>query len=136
MITEVENVGTSFDFIKLFFSPSSRSLFPYSFTLHTFFFQLLLIAGIDHDEEDILQCGKCKSQFTSLHLFILHKKEHVKLQEQTVDISQYLSNHDDRVDRSVTECQENVQFASQETFVEADPLGEPIILEESDMLFR
>ncbi|XP_046746139.1 zinc finger protein 341-like [Diprion similis] len=92
-------------------------------------------AGIDQDEEDIFQCGKCKSQFTSLHMFILHKKQHIKLEEQTVDINQYLTCNDDRIHQPEPVSQENVQFPSQETFIQADTMGEPIILEESDMLF-
>ena len=27
------------------------------------------------DEEDVFQCGKCKKQFTSLEVFVTHKKE-------------------------------------------------------------
>ncbi|KAH0554082.1 zinc finger protein 341-like [Cotesia glomerata] len=93
--------------------------------------------GIDQDEEDIFQCGKCKCQFTSLHMFLLHKKSHIKKQEQTVDISQYLISDNSQVQvHNEDPCQDpTTQYNPTETFIQTNQLTEPIILEESDMLF-
>ncbi|XP_018045491.1 PREDICTED: zinc finger protein 341-like [Atta colombica] len=88
-------------------------------------------SAIDQDEEDIFQCGKCKSQFTSLQLFILHKRTHQKTQQQTVDLTQFLTNDESQVMHVEDVVQDESQYNSQETF----QLGEPIILEEADMLF-
>ena len=88
--------------------------------------------AIDQDEEDIFQCGKCKSQFTSLQLFVLHKRTHQKTQQQTVDLTQFLTNDESQVMHVEDVVQDESQYNSQETF----QLGEPIILEEADMLFR
>ncbi|KYQ56392.1 hypothetical protein ALC60_04665 [Trachymyrmex zeteki] len=87
--------------------------------------------AIDQDEEDIFQCGKCKSQFTSLQLFVLHKRTHQKTQQQTVDLTQFLTNDESQVMHVEDVVQDESQYNSQETF----QLGEPIILEEADMLF-
>ncbi|XP_012252345.2 zinc finger protein 341 [Athalia rosae] len=94
-------------------------------------------AGIDHDQADLFQCGKCKSQFTSLQIFLLHKKQHQKLQEQALDLTQFLGNHDSRITQGANNLQETTtRFNSQESFIQDDPaIGEPIILEETDMLF-
>ncbi|KYN15850.1 PREDICTED: zinc finger protein 341-like isoform X2 [Trachymyrmex cornetzi] len=88
-------------------------------------------SAIDQDEEDIFQCGKCKSQFTSLQLFVLHKRTHQKTQQQTVDLTQFLTNDESQVMHVEDVVQDESQYNSQETF----QLGEPIILEEADMLF-
>lgn len=93
-----------------------------------------LITQVDQDEEDIFQCGKCKSQFTSLQLFILHKQEHFKVQEQSVDISQYLVTNSSQIVSAEEPCSNGTQY--QETFDQTDQLDEPIILEGNDMLFR
>lgn len=87
--------------------------------------------AIDQDEEDIFQCGKCKSQFTSLQMFALHKRTHQKTQQQTVDLAEFLTNEENDTMQE-TSSQNESQYNSQETF----QLGEPIILEETDMLFR
>ncbi|XP_076634126.1 uncharacterized protein LOC143348130 isoform X2 [Colletes latitarsis] len=90
---------------------------------------------IDQDEEDIFQCGKCKSQFTSLHMFILHKRAHQKTHEETIDLSQFLVNDESQPVHTEENDQDTSQYNPQQTFVQNDQLGEPIILEESDMLF-
>ncbi|XP_071649190.1 uncharacterized protein [Temnothorax longispinosus] len=87
-------------------------------------------SAIDQDEEDIFQCGKCKSQFTSLQMFVLHKRTHQKTQQQ-VDLTQFLTNDESQVMHVEDAAQDESQYNSQETF----QLGEPIILEEADMLF-
>ncbi|KAH0945636.1 hypothetical protein HN011_001192 [Eciton burchellii] len=87
-------------------------------------------SAIDQDEEDIFQCGKCKSQFTSLQMFVLHKRTHQKTQ-QTMDLNQFLTNDETRTMHMENGAQDESQYNSQETF----QLGEPIILEEADMLF-
>ncbi|XP_029042679.1 uncharacterized protein LOC117602259 isoform X2 [Osmia lignaria lignaria] len=92
-------------------------------------------SAIDLDEEDIFQCGKCKNQFTSLHMFVLHKRTHQKTQEQTVDLSQFLVNDENQTIHIEDNSQHVSQYNPQETFVQNDQLNEPIILEESDMLF-
>nr|XP_050846315.1 zinc finger protein 341-like [Vespula vulgaris] len=92
-------------------------------------------SAIDQDEEDIFQCGKCKSQFTSLHMFVLHKRTHQKTQEQTVDLSQFLVNDESHIIRAEDTSQDESQYNPQETFVRTDQLGGSIILEETDMLF-
>ncbi|XP_015180311.1 PREDICTED: zinc finger protein 341-like [Polistes dominula] len=92
-------------------------------------------SAIDQDEEDIFQCGKCKSQFTSLHMFVLHKRTHQKTQEQTVDLSQFLVNDESHIVRAEDTSQDESQYNPQESFVRSDQLGESIILEETDMLF-
>ncbi|XP_001601448.2 zinc finger protein 341 [Nasonia vitripennis] len=92
-------------------------------------------SAIDQDEEDIFQCGKCKSQFTSLHLFVLHKREHTKVQEQTVDLSQYLVSNDSPVVQTDDNCQDGTQYNPEDDFDQTHQLGEPIILEENDILF-
>lgn len=97
---------------------------------------ILFCAAIDQDEEDIFQCGKCKSQFTSLHLFVLHKREHTKVQEQTVDLSQYLVSNDSPVVQTDDNCQDGSQYNPEDDFDQTHQLGEPIILEENDILFR
>lgn len=88
-------------------------------------------SAIDQDEEDIFQCGKCKSQFTSLQMFVLHKRAHQKTQAQTVDLTQFLTNDESQVMHVEDAAPDESQYNSQETF----QLGEPIILEEADMLF-
>lgn len=88
-------------------------------------------SAIDQDEEDIFQCGKCKSQFTSLQMFVLHKRTHQKTQ-QTMDLNQFLTNDESQQAMHVEDtAQDGSQYNSQETF----QLGEPIVLEEADMLF-
>lgn len=96
----------------------------------------MFYSAIDQDEEDIFQCGKCKSQFTSLHMFVLHKRTHQKTQEETIDLSQFLVNDDNQAVHQESNDQDTSQYNPQETFVQNDQLSEPIILEESDMLFR
>ncbi|XP_063993778.1 zinc finger protein 341-like isoform X2 [Diachasmimorpha longicaudata] len=92
-------------------------------------------SAIDQDDDDIFQCGKCKCQFTSLHLFLLHKREHLKPPEQTVDLSQYLVPNDvETAPHPEDPCQQS-QYNPEETFIQTDQLTEPIILEETDMLF-
>ncbi|KAG7207563.1 hypothetical protein KM043_009187 [Ampulex compressa] len=92
-------------------------------------------SAIDQDEEDIFQCGKCKSQFTSLHMFILHKRAHQKEQEQTVDLNQFLASEESQSARVEDSGQDATQYNLQESYVQTDQLGESIILEETDMLF-
>ncbi|XP_057328163.1 zinc finger protein 341-like isoform X1 [Microplitis mediator] len=94
-------------------------------------------SAIDQDEEDIFQCGKCKCQYTSLHMFLLHKRSHLKKQEQTVDLSQYLISDNSQVQvHNEGPCQDpTTQYNPTETFIQSNQLTEPIILEESDMLF-
>ncbi|XP_076648541.1 uncharacterized protein LOC143356597 [Halictus rubicundus] len=111
-------------------SPSVQSLLE-SQTLITEMEQ----SAIDQDEEDIFQCGKCKSQFTSLHMFVLHKRTHQKTQEETIDLSQFLVNDENQTVHPENNDQDTSQYNPQETFVQNDQLSEPIILEESDMLF-
>lgn len=91
----------------------------------------IVSSAIDQDEEDIFQCGKCKSQFTSLQMFVFHKRTHQK-SEQTVDLTQFLTNDENQVMQTEDIIQDDSQYNSQETF----QLGEPIILEGTDMLFR
>lgn len=31
--------------------------------------------GVPLDEDDVFQCGRCKKQFSSLELFVLHKRD-------------------------------------------------------------
>ncbi|XP_012151190.1 uncharacterized protein LOC100881623 isoform X3 [Megachile rotundata] len=120
----ITEIGVSLD------GPSVQSLLE-SQTLITEVEQ----SAIDQDEEDIFQCGKCKNQFTSLHMFILHKRTHQKTQEQTVDLSQFLVNDESQTVHTEDSSQDVSQYNPQETFVQNDQLNEPIILEESDMLF-
>ncbi|XP_043283822.1 zinc finger protein 341-like isoform X2 [Venturia canescens] len=69
-------------------------------------------------------------------MFLLHKREHLKVQEQTVDLSQYLVNEDSQVDVNAQDpCQNGIPYDPQEGFVQSDQLAESIILEETDMLF-
>ncbi|XP_058801025.1 zinc finger protein 341-like isoform X2 [Phymastichus coffea] len=89
----------------------------------------------DQDEDDIFQCGKCKTQFTSLHLFVLHKREHTKVQEQTVDLSQYLVNNDNHIVQTDDNCQDGTSYNPEDDFSQTHTLGEPIILEDNDILF-
>lgn len=93
-------------------------------------------AAIDQDEDDIFQCGKCKSQFTSLHLFVLHKREHTKVPERSVDLSQYLVSNDSHVVQTDDNCQDGTRYNPDDGFEQTHELGEPIILEENDLLFR
>ncbi|XP_020300192.1 zinc finger protein 2 homolog [Pseudomyrmex gracilis] len=86
-------------------------------------------SAIDQDEQDLFQCGKCKSQFTSLQLFVHHKRIHRKTQD-TVDLTQFLNNENQEIQMDNV-AQNESQYNSQEVF----QLGEPIILEEADMLF-
>lgn len=65
-------------------------------------------------------------------MFVLHKRTHQKAQQQTVDLSQFLTNDESQVMHVEDAAQDESQYNSQETF----QLGEPIILEEADMLFR
>ncbi|XP_015606354.1 zinc finger protein 341 isoform X2 [Cephus cinctus] len=67
-------------------------------------------------------------------MFILHKREHSKVQEHTVDLSQYLVGNNDQTVHTDNTCQDGTDYNPQDNFVQA-PLGEPIILEETDMLF-
>ncbi|KAF7996704.1 hypothetical protein HCN44_002350 [Aphidius gifuensis] len=87
-------------------------------------------SAIDQDDEDIFQCGKCKCQFTSFHMFLIHKREHIK---DTVDLSQYLVSNNNQVQVHIDNSH---QYNPQETFIQNDQLNEPIILEETDMLFN
>ncbi|XP_034947032.1 zinc finger protein 341-like [Chelonus insularis] len=94
---------------------------------------------IDQDEEDIFQCGKCKCQFNLLHSFLHHKKSHLK-KPQTVDLSQYLMNDNNQVQVDAEmPCQNITQFnsdhPSESEFIQTDQLNEPIILQETEMLF-
>lgn len=68
-------------------------------------------------------------------MFVLHKRTHQKTQEQTVDLSQFLVNDETETVHTEDNSEDVSQF-NQETFVQNDQLSEPIILEESDMLFR
>ncbi|XP_066594094.1 zinc finger protein 341-like [Prorops nasuta] len=110
-------------------SPSVQSLLE-SQTLITEVEQ----SAIDQDEEDIFQCGKCKSQFTSLHMFVLHKRTHQTAQEQTVDLSQFLVSTESQVVHVEDTGQNETHYNPQEGFAQTDQLAEPIILEETDML--
>lgn len=65
-------------------------------------------------------------------MFVLHKRTHQKTQEQTVDLTQFLTNDESHVMHVEDATPDESQYNSQETF----QLGEPIILEEADMLFR
>lgn len=65
-------------------------------------------------------------------MFVLHKRTHQKAQQQTVDLTQFLTNDESQVMHVEDTTQDETQYNSQETF----QLGEPIILEEADMLFR
>ena len=103
--------------------------------LEVIFIIYFFYTAIDQDEEDIFQCGKCKSQFTSLHLFVLHKREHTKVQEQTVDLCQYLVSNDSHVVQTDDNCQDGTQYNPEDDFNQTHQLGEPIILEENDILF-
>uniref|UniRef100_A0A0C9RCD0 ZNF341 protein n=1 Tax=Fopius arisanus TaxID=64838 RepID=A0A0C9RCD0_9HYME len=118
LITEVENSGTKTPqyFIQSELNRNSNEISP----------------AIEQDDDDIFQCGKCKCQFTSLHLFLLHKREHLKPPEETVDLSQYLVPNS--VETSPEDCQQS-QYNPEESFIQTDQLTEPIILEETDMLF-
>lgn len=69
-------------------------------------------------------------------MFVLHKRTHQKTQEQTIDLSQFLVNDENNTVHTEDNGQEGSQYNPQETFVQNDQLSEPIILEESDMLFR
>lgn len=95
------------------------------------------LLAIDQEEDDIFQCGRCKSQFTSLHVFILHKREHLRVQEQSVDLNQYLINGDNQI---VQVCSDNHQNDSEYNpegdFDHSNSLAESIILEENDILFK
>lgn len=62
-----------------------------------------------NDEEDVFQCGKCKKQFSSLPDFILHKKTHTP----------------GRSGSNPESCQ---------NFQTDNDIGNPIILNESDIL--
>lgn len=64
-------------------------------------------------------------------MFVLHKRTHQKTQ-QSVDLTQFLTNDESQVMHVEDTVQDESQYNSQETF----QLGEPIILEEADMLFR
>ncbi|XP_039312709.1 zinc finger protein 341 isoform X2 [Solenopsis invicta] len=64
-------------------------------------------------------------------MFVLHKRTHQKTQQQTVDLTQFLTNDESQVMHIEDAVQDESQYNSQETF----QLGEPIILEEADMLF-
>ncbi|XP_011505118.1 PREDICTED: zinc finger protein 341-like [Ceratosolen solmsi marchali] len=92
-------------------------------------------SAINQDEEDIFQCGKCKSQFTSLHLFVLHKREHTKLPEQKVDLSHYLVSNDSHVLQTDDDCHDGTHYNPEDDFNQDHQLGESIILEENDILF-
>lgn len=65
-------------------------------------------------------------------MFVLHKRTHQKTQQQAVDLTQFLTNDESQVMHVEDAAQDESQYNSQETF----HLGEPIILEEADMLFR
>lgn len=71
-------------------------------------------------------------------MFLLHKRSHLKKQEQTVDLSQYLISDNSQVQvHDEGPCQDpTTQYNPTETFIQTNQLTEPIILEESDMLFR
>lgn len=65
-------------------------------------------------------------------MFVLHKRTHQKTQ-QTMDLNQFLTNDESQQAMHVEDtAQDGSQYNSQETF----QLGEPIVLEEADMLFR
>ncbi|KAL7306410.1 hypothetical protein TKK_0001828 [Trichogramma kaykai] len=96
-------------------------------------------SAINQEEDDLFQCGKCRSQFTSLHLFVLHKREHSKIPDQKVDLSQYLVNNDSHVAQA--DCNNGQDSDSCNDynpdghFGQSHQLNEPIILEENDLLF-
>lgn len=71
-----------------------------------------------------------------MQLFILHKQEHFKVQEQSVDISQYLVTNTSQIISTDETCSDGTQYDTQETFDQTDQLDEPIILEDNNMLFR
>ncbi|XP_012276103.1 zinc finger protein 341 isoform X2 [Orussus abietinus] len=91
-------------------------------------------SAIDQEEDDLFQCGKCKCQFTSLHMFVLHKREHLKVLEQTVDLRQYLVS--DESPTTQNSDQNITQYDPQQPFDPGDPTGGSIIVEETDMLFN
>lgn len=41
-------------------------------------------------DDDVLQCGKCKKQFTSIFLFLNHKKEHAAGQFNKLYVQEYI----------------------------------------------
>lgn len=92
---------------------------------------------MDQDEEDIFQCGKCKMQFTSLHLFVLHKREHTnaKTLEKTVDLSRYLVSSDSPIVQTSDNCNDT-DYNPDNDFEHNHELDHSIILEENDILFR
>ncbi|KAJ8684106.1 hypothetical protein QAD02_019898 [Eretmocerus hayati] len=94
------------------------------------------ISGVEQsDDEDLFQCGKCKSQFSSLHLFIRHKREHGKAPEQTVDLSQYLESNTNHLIQDNDTCHHDNQFDPGADFTDAHQLQESIIMENHDILF-
>lgn len=88
---------------------------------------------IDQLESDIFQCGKCKIQFTSLLVFLQHKKEHSsKPPDPAVDVSPFIVN-DPHI------CSDTIATDStfdQQILEQNDQLNRSIILEENDMLFK
>lgn len=69
-------------------------------------------------------------------MFVLHKRTHQKTQEQTIDLSQFLVNDDNQTVHPEDSGQDASRYNPEEPFAQNDQLDEPIILEESDMLFR
>lgn len=131
LIAEVEQSGIYRQMSASLCSLTISLNYKYLLFLSLYIIDVFLLA-IDQDEEDIFQCGKCKSQFTSLHMFVLHKRTHQKTHQQTMDLTQFLTNDESQVMQTEDVVQDESQYNSQETF----QLGEPIILEEADMLFR
>lgn len=64
---------------------------------------------------------------------MLHKREHTKVQEQSVDLSQYLVNDTVQTDDN---CQDGTSYNPEDDFSQTHQLGESIILEDNDILFR
>ena len=70
-----------------------------------------------------------------MHLFLQHKQDHIKVEQQSVDVNQYLESKPTQVVPADV-CQNRAQYHPQVTYDQINQLNEPIILQESDMLFR
>ncbi|XP_071446650.1 zinc finger protein 341-like [Hetaerina americana] len=85
------------------------------------------------DEEDVFQCGKCKKQFISLPMFLCHKKESSCLAHKSLIYQNGMDVMDDSAIVSV--AGNSAHSPTSEAFdVTQLEVGQPIILEEADML--
>ncbi|KAG8223931.1 hypothetical protein J437_LFUL003739, partial [Ladona fulva] len=83
------------------------------------------------DEEDVFQCGKCKKQFISLHMFLCHKKE------GPCDVQSllYQSGMNVMDGTAIPAANQNENPQTAEAFdVTELGVGHPIILSEADLL--